>query len=222
MFNHKCYSLARRVPARGHLLASTALALTIAATDAALAEQESYTIPAQSVEGALKSFAEQADVQIIYAEGDIARIESSGVSGATSAEQAIGQLLSGTGLVFEFERENLLIVRLASETAARDGRIKLNAVFPDSGRGQLALVVDAGQRSSQATNFGSPQVAGAGFYEDEDEDIEEQLPESDKYLELEGREVWPLGYLIAKELTYTVEKALWLTTKKPNPLAYFR
>ena len=93
---------------------------TFGTAGATLAD-ERFDIPAQPLESALKEFARQADIEVLFTGEDVARLRSRRVSGALTREEAIAGLLDGTGLIFEFETEGLLIVRLASETAARGG-----------------------------------------------------------------------------------------------------
>ena len=103
-----------------------AVAVTLAfcwtfGTAGATLADERFDIPAQPLESALKEFARQADIEVLFTGEDVARLRSRRVSGALTREEAIAGLLDGTGLIFEFETEGLLIVRLASETAARGG-----------------------------------------------------------------------------------------------------
>ena len=124
---------------------------------------------------ALVEFAEQADIEVLYDDEDVADLTTGGVAGASSRDEALDRLLKGSGLRFNFEADDLLVVRPASEAAARDGRIKLNAVLPDNG-GQLAQVSEAGQRQARAGDTGRLQVASADLGEDDGEaDMEEMI-----------------------------------------------
>ena len=161
----------RKSSARRYLLTSTALALMIGAADVALAEQSSYTIPAQPLGDALQAFGDQTGLQIFYAEKDVVRVDSRGVSGAVSAEQAIAELLNGTGLVFSFEEEDLIVIRPAAEAAARDGRVKVNFATPEDGS-RLAQMTEEGNRQISARGRDRIQTAGADLDEDEGAGIE--------------------------------------------------
>ncbi|WP_246546097.1 TonB-dependent receptor domain-containing protein [Ancylobacter defluvii] len=96
---------------RAVLLAGSALlALTLgmagngglAQSAAAQAQSAVYAIPAGPVSGALASFGATSGVQIVY-DSTIARgLRSPGVSGARTPEQALGELLAGTGLNWRF------------------------------------------------------------------------------------------------------------------------
>ena len=168
--------LARASRARERMLASTAvLAVAVGSGGSAWAEQQDFTIQPQAMGAALVEFAQQADIEVLYDDEDVADLKTEGVTGASSRDEALGRLLEGSGLRFNFEADDLLVVRPASEAAARDGRIKLNAVLPDNG-GQLAQVSEAGQRQARAGDTGRLQVANADLGEDDGEaDMEEMI-----------------------------------------------
>lgn len=115
---------------RHAVLASTALtticALTLAALPLGASEtiqpgperQElaaadtllNFAIPAQSLATALKSFSEQAGISFAYKTGDISALKSLGVSGELTTSAGLQQLLSGTGISFEFTASNTVVL----------------------------------------------------------------------------------------------------------------
>ncbi len=103
-------TLVRILPA---VLAITGLA---AAQGAAQDTVWPFDIPAQSLPAALDAFAEQAHVQMLYKADSVRDLQSAPVSGQLSPEQALHQLLQGTGLSFQSGGPNTITV--APTTAA--------------------------------------------------------------------------------------------------------
>ncbi len=69
-----------------------------------------FSIPAQSLATALKSFSEQAGISFAYKTGDISTLKSLGVSGELTTSAGLQQLLSGTGISFEFTASNTVVL----------------------------------------------------------------------------------------------------------------
>ena len=63
---------------------------------------------------ALKAFAAQSDMQLIFTEQDVGSAKTSGVVGTRSPREALSQILKGTGLEFEFTANNVVVVKKAS------------------------------------------------------------------------------------------------------------
>lgn len=124
------------------LLATTAAAAGMTASTLAQA-QTSYSVPAGPLNRALATFGSQSGTQISY-EASIVRGKSSkGVSRAAMREQAIAQLLQGTGLTYSFTDATSLVI---SAPAAGSG-----AVAPD-GSVQLQTIQIYGASSASADN----------------------------------------------------------------------
>lgn len=100
-------------------LVASASALTIAAGFAisaspVLAQQKTariaaadtstlaFNIPAQSLNAAVLAFADRAGLQVFYDAARLKGLRSPGVQGTYSREQAIGQILQGTGISYRF------------------------------------------------------------------------------------------------------------------------
>lgn len=64
-------------------------------------EHPTYEIPAQPLASALDRFAEQAQVQMLYQADAVNGLQSTSVSGRLTREQALNNLLRGTGLEFQ-------------------------------------------------------------------------------------------------------------------------
>jgi iron complex outermembrane recepter protein len=116
-------------PSHGHdaktltkplVIALIAIALWAAGHTAIAADSapRTFQIEAQSVSAALKQFAAQSDLQLIFTEADVGGAKTSGVAGTKTARQALTELLKGTGLEFAFTTNNVVVVRKASGAAA--------------------------------------------------------------------------------------------------------
>lgn len=65
-------------------------------------EQKSFNIPSQPLQSALIQFGQQSGRQIAVEGAAVRGLTTPGVQGTMSVEQALGQLLSGSGLTFSF------------------------------------------------------------------------------------------------------------------------
>jgi iron complex outermembrane receptor protein len=88
----------RRAQAGVRLLACLCLAQ---AASAEAAQAPSFDLPAQSLRSALFALATRADISIGLSGVDLTNLTSRPLSGAASIEDALSQLLTGTGLAFE-------------------------------------------------------------------------------------------------------------------------
>ncbi|MEJ1962036.1 MAG: TonB-dependent receptor [Gammaproteobacteria bacterium] len=77
-----------------------------------------FQIETQPVSSALRAFAEQAQVQLIFSEADVGSLNSSPVIGYLSPRAALESLLHGTALEFEFTESNVAVVRKPRNIAA--------------------------------------------------------------------------------------------------------
>jgi outer membrane receptor protein involved in Fe transport len=78
-----------------------ALPMAQAQTAAATESLRQYDIPAGPLSTALAAWGVQSDRQLVFAPGLVAGKQSRGVSGSHGAEQALTQLLAGTGLAWK-------------------------------------------------------------------------------------------------------------------------
>lgn len=99
---------------RASLITTSILALLSApAAIAAPAEPNlSFTIPAGTLESALTTYAIQAHVQLLYTPDLVAGRRSPGLVGALTARDALGRLLSGSGLTAQESRPGVIVLRL--------------------------------------------------------------------------------------------------------------
>lgn len=92
----------------------------VAPASVALARQVSLDLPAQSLDQTLTRFADQADLHLLYTTGDVAGLSSAGLHGAFSIEEALNQLLAGSGMSWQFSDARTVILRKAEPRASVD------------------------------------------------------------------------------------------------------
>ncbi|MBI6918843.1 TonB-dependent siderophore receptor [Pseudomonas monteilii] len=93
-----------------------ALALSLALPLAAQAQDQQLTlnIPAQPLSAALKAFAEQTDVQVLYEPDAVQNLRSGALSGRYSLDESVRVLLRESGLRYQL-RDNTLTLQAAYE-----------------------------------------------------------------------------------------------------------
>jgi len=82
----------------------------VARLGAAQQQAINFDIPTQSLASALRSFGDQAGLQFAYTTEDVDGIQASGVSGTHTPEEALGLLLSGTGMTYRVTGDNTITV----------------------------------------------------------------------------------------------------------------
>ncbi|WP_407656516.1 TonB-dependent siderophore receptor [Methyloglobulus morosus] len=82
----------------GETLALTILTILNSPFTIAGEQTQAFHIPPQSLSGALNDYAEAANVQLSYPASQAAGLRSNGIDGDYTSEQALQQLLTGTGL----------------------------------------------------------------------------------------------------------------------------
>lgn len=152
--------IARASRAREKMLASTAvLAVVVGSGGLAWAEQQDFTIQPQAMGPALVEFAQQADIEVLYHDEDVANLTTGGVTGASSRDEALDRLLKGSGLRFNFEADDLIVVRPAAATAG-SGRIRVNSNTHHLDNGdQLAQMSEARRQTRVAHAGGGASLA---------------------------------------------------------------
>lgn len=117
------------------LLAGTALAdvgIERAQAQAPAATRAALNIPAQPLSSALIAFSRQTQVQIFVPSSIAAGKRSTAVSGPLTAQAALSQLLTGTGLTYRFTSATAVTIdgsaAAARTTAAEPGAILLDTI----------------------------------------------------------------------------------------------
>ena len=95
-----------------------AFALSIAGAPPANADELAYAleIPAQDLDGALKTLAVETDKQVLFAASDVKGHTSPEINGEYNTFDAMALLLADTGLVYEVTRSDVLLVKPNDET----------------------------------------------------------------------------------------------------------
>ena len=88
-----------------------AAALLFVGTTSAEAMEMDFNIPAQTLSSALKTFAEDTGLQMLYSSDTVKGIRSSRVNGRHQPKEALDILLGGTGLSFKFTDSDTVIVQ---------------------------------------------------------------------------------------------------------------
>jgi len=111
-----------------------------------------FDIPAQPLARALTSFGQQAGLQIAVDPATISGKTSNTVTGAMTAEQALRQLLSGTGASFRFSSPRAVTVSGGPDAGAGSSalqldplRVQANAVPPQAEIGNLPPAYAGGE-----------------------------------------------------------------------------
>ncbi|MCK5509769.1 MAG: TonB-dependent receptor plug domain-containing protein [Desulfobacterales bacterium] len=87
-----------------------AVLLTVGTTSAQAMEMD-FNIPAQTLSSALKTFAEETGLQMLYSSDAVKGIRSSRVKGRYQPKDALNILLGGTDLSFKFTDSNTVVVQ---------------------------------------------------------------------------------------------------------------
>src|SRR5580692_4939448 len=111
------------------------------AAHAADSNQRTFQIEAQPVSAALKLFAAQSDLQMIFTESDVGGAKTGGVMGTKAVREALTELLKGTGLEFAFTTNQVVVVRRARGAGAttpenRDPPAKSTGDMLDRGKSE--------------------------------------------------------------------------------------
>src|SRR5262245_49526639 len=116
-----------RVSRRGAVATSVLLSLGALAapttwaqseTAASRTQPQTYTLDAQALGAALQQFAAQAGLQLLFSESDVAGLQAPALQGSFTPDQALGRLLAGSGLKYEFFKADAVIIKRADKPAA--------------------------------------------------------------------------------------------------------
>ncbi|WP_312154582.1 TonB-dependent receptor, partial [Pseudomonas sp.] len=110
-FNHALLSCSALAMLAGPL----PIAAVHAAGDAQVAARHvQLDLPAQALDQALTSFADQAGLHLLYTTRDVAELQSPALRGNYSIEQALQQLLAGSGMSWQFSDARTVTLRKAN------------------------------------------------------------------------------------------------------------
>jgi iron complex outermembrane receptor protein len=108
-----------------------------------------FQIAPQALASALVEFSKQADVQVLGATDVIRTLRTSGVFGHFTEEQALEQLLRGTGLGFRWTAHRTITI--SPPTLVPAGSTHVSSADPAIRSEQAASSLAAGKNSSQAS-----------------------------------------------------------------------
>jgi outer membrane receptor for ferric coprogen and ferric-rhodotorulic acid len=122
---------ARLMRASSHLALAVGLAVASAAAvgmaPAPAVAQEAarrvYDLPAGDLDAALRRFAEQSRLQLVYPSALTRGRRTQGVRGELTPAQGVAQLLAGTGLTYSFSDPRTVLIQPIQIGAADDGRV---------------------------------------------------------------------------------------------------
>lgn len=132
-------------------IVASAICLSVAglsvAQDVRAAMRMRTDIPAQELGTALKTFAQSRDLQLLYFSGLVKHLRTAGATGELTANEALTQLLRGTGLTYRYVDQNAVtIVPVGAGGAAAEGKPRSSDGFRvaqvDQGASAGAAVVD--------------------------------------------------------------------------------
>src|SRR4051812_41124119 len=103
-----------------HTACAALLSLGFAAGAPAWAQSQTqtYSIETEALGAALQHFAAQASLQLMFSESDVAGLQAPGLQGTLTQDQALTQLLAGSGLKYEFFKPGAVIIKRAAATPA--------------------------------------------------------------------------------------------------------
>ncbi|SEH12915.1 TonB-dependent siderophore receptor [Sphingopyxis sp. YR583] len=164
MTDHKT---SRRFYHSSRLALAVALAVpaAVALPAAAYAQDaQSFSIPAGDLAGALQTYSARTGVQLVYSSELVSGKRSAGVSGSMTPQQALGQLLAGTGLSARLSGNTATLVQASGdEVAAADGERILGTVTVEGSQG-------GGAYQAPVRGDGIAQLGGIRGGQDEEAD----------------------------------------------------
>ncbi len=132
----------------GWLVSGVAAAALMVCSHAVRAEeQKSFAIGAQSVSSALIEFAAQSKVRVMASGDAIAAANTRGISGDLTTEEALDQLLAGTGLTYHRMDDGAIVVKKIGDNAKNGAGADFRQFAQASNNG-----VNAGNGSAEGEN----------------------------------------------------------------------
>ena len=95
------------------------------------AQTQTYSVDAQALGAALQQFASQAGLQLLFSESDVAGMTARALNGAFTQDQALAQLLAGSGLKYEFFKPGAVIIKRAQPASSDEATSASTADFKE-------------------------------------------------------------------------------------------
>lgn len=133
-----------------------------AGAQAARAGQVQFNVPPQELDSALTSVADQGGIRIFFTSAELRGVRSNGASGAMSVEQALSQVLTGSGFGWRYREAGTVVVERLPKVS--DGAIQLGPVRVEGeGAGQAgAYVPPQAEIGNLPPAYAGGQVARGG------------------------------------------------------------
>ena len=108
----------------------------LSVADSAIASvREPTHIAAQGLGPALKQLAQSRGLQVLYLSNTVRNVRTNGANGDMTANEALEQLLSGTGLTYRYLDENTVtVVPVTASSPSEGAGVSLQASPGSSGR----------------------------------------------------------------------------------------
>lgn len=166
---------------------ATAMSLTVvglsSAADVEASIKRPTQIAAQGLAPALRAFARERGFQIVFASSEVAAVRTAGASGELTVDEALIEMLAGTGLSYRYlDEKTVAVYSQAAEQAAGAGGSRPASGKPtasvDPSTGLRLSQYDAARNPSAAAGSAAAQPgASAESKVDVPQDLAEALPE---------------------------------------------
>jgi outer membrane receptor protein involved in Fe transport len=134
---------------RIRILALAGAASLVLASAPALAQQQTYNIPATSLSEALRDFGQASGKQIIFTEDLVRGKKAPALKGSFTSAEALSKLLAGSGLRAKVAPSGaIMIVSAEGNAGAAEAAAPMGDISADAG--QAASASDGGDRADEA------------------------------------------------------------------------
>lgn len=124
--------------------------------DAEATIRKTTNIEPQALAPALRALAKQRDVQLVYRSDLVNARQTAGAAGELTLEEALTELLNGTGLTFQYLDDNAITVIPAAKTSG------VSAVQHDGARAPIAAKPDQGKAFGLPFRLAQSEEASGG------------------------------------------------------------
>jgi len=93
--------------------------------------EKNFRIPSQTLSQALKSFARQSNIQVLFSPDLVANRQSIDISGDFKPRDVLSQLLDGTGLVFRYTSADMVVI--SSSTSGNEPDQSVDTLIAEPG-----------------------------------------------------------------------------------------
>ena len=101
-------------------LKTALIGMSYAAAIITAAPGANFNIPGGDLESALDTYAKQMGVQLMYSDEAVRGIQTKGVAGSLSADEALSRILKGTGFVMQRRSSGAITVVRGQSTSSQE------------------------------------------------------------------------------------------------------